>query len=305
MRRLFLLFLLILICACASVAPTRSSEPAPRALDASVIERAAGTPASVEKDGVVRISWPRSDVSVSVDGQRLPPAAGFSSWAAFQPTEQGAMLAGDTAVFEDEVDAAMDAAFESGLAVTALHNHFFYDVPRAFFMHIEGHGDPATLAGGVRKVWDAVKGVRAMRPEPADRFGGTIPESGSLNRQRIENVLGYPAPATGQILKMTIAREGTMHGTGVGGSMGLTTWAAFIGTDERASVAGDFIMTADEVQPVLRALRGRGIHIVALHNHMMGEQPTLYFTHFWGRGPAADLARGIRAALDAQAAAGN
>lgn len=213
------------------------------------------------------------------------------------------MLAGDTVVFEDEVDAAMDAAFASGLSVTALHNHFFYDNPRVFFMHIEGHGDTEDLARAVRAVWDNIKAVRARRPQPAQWFGGNVPVSGSINRESIENILGHPAPATGSVLKMTVAREGTMQGVSVGGSMGLTTWAAFVGTDELASVAGDFIMTVGEVQPVLRALRAGGIHIVALHNHMVGEQPAYYFTHFWGRGPAVNLARGIRAALDAQASA--
>jgi hypothetical protein len=106
------------------------------------------------------------------------------------------------------------------------------------------------------------------------------------------------------VVKVTIARQGTMHGAKVGGSMGLTTWAAFSGSDKLAAVDGDFIMTAAEVQPVLRALRKAGIHIVALHNHMIGEQPAFYFTHFWGKGPAEELARGLKSALEAQAGAG-
>lgn len=292
----------LLFCGCA----TRPQSPVPplrQPIEASVIERAAGAKASTEVDGVVRITWARTDVTVNVDGQTLPPSAGLTSWAAFQTIVGGALLAGDTVVFEDEVDAAMDAAFASGLSVTALHNHFFYDEPRAFFMHIEGHGSADRLASAVRAVWDAVKTVRAGRPHPAQWFGGHIAEEGSIDSNRLASILGHRVPIAGGVAKMTIAREGTMHGIRVGGSMGLTTWVAFVGSDLLASVDGDFVMTQAEVQPVLRALRRSGIHIVALHNHMMGEQPALFFTHFWGRGSAAELARGLRAALDAQAAA--
>ncbi len=204
-------------------------------LDAEKIAQAAGSKSTTTKDGVVRLGWPRTDVKVTVDGMPFPPAAGLGSWAALTPAAHGAMLMGDTVVFQDEVTPARDAAFTHGLEVTALHNHF-------------------------------------------EVQGGAV--------------------------KMTIGRTGTMHGVKVGGSMGLTTWAAFTGTDELAAADGDFIMTAADVQPVLRALRRAGIHIVALHNHMAGEQPAFYFTHFWGKGPAGELARGLTSALDAQAAAG-
>jgi hypothetical protein len=214
------------------------------------------------------------------------------------------MVMGDTVVFQDEVTPAMDAAFANGLEVTALHNHFFFDEPKVYFMHIGGMGEPEKLAAGVKAVWDAVKKVRADHPEPASRFNGKVPSAGTITADPIEKILGHKTESLKSVVKVTVVREGTMHGVKIGGSMGLTTWAAFSGADALAAVDGDFIMTAAEVQPVLRALRKANIHIVALHNHMAGEQPTYYFTHFWGKGPAEELARGVKSALDAQATAG-
>jgi hypothetical protein len=271
-----------------------------RKLDAEKIAAAAGTKATTTKDGVVRIAWARTDVTVKVDGMPLHPFAGLGSWAAFTPAPHGAMVMGDTVVFQDEVTPAMDAAFAGGLEVSALHNHFFYDEPKVYFMHIGGAGEPEKLAAAVKGVWDAIKKVRSERPEPATNFAGGTPKPGKINPAPIETALGQKSETQGGVVKVTIGREGEMHGTKVGGSMGLTTWAAFSGSDELAAVDGDFIMTAKEVQPVLRALRKAGIHVVALHNHMIGEQPAFYFTHFWGKGNTQELSRGIKSALEAQ-----
>jgi hypothetical protein len=238
-----------------------------------------------------------------VDGIKLPPAAGLGSWAAFVGGGEKAMVMGDTVVFEDEVDTAMDAAFNAGLEVTGLHNHFFFDAPKVYFMHVGGHGDAVQLAGGIRAVWDAIKAVRAARPEPAQSFGGPVPESGKLDAEAISKTVGHPAESIGEVVKVTIGRSGRMHDQAVGGSMGLTTWAAFAGSNALAVADGDVIMTANEIQPVLRALRKNGFHVVALHNHMVGEQPPFYFVHFWGRGAGSDLARGFRGVLDAQSSA--
>jgi len=212
------------------------------------------------------------------------------------------MAMGDTVVFQDEVTPAMDAAFAAGLEVTGLHNHFFYDEPKVYFMHIGGSGEPEKLAAGVKAVWDAIKKQRAAQPSPELGFDGVSPESGTVDVAVIETILGHKGQLQDGVLKVTIGRQGMMHGIEVGGSMGLTTWAAFTGGNAHTIVDGDFIMTAAEVQPVLRALRKAGIHIVALHNHMVGEQPAYYFTHFWGKAPARDLAQGLRAALDDQKA---
>jgi hypothetical protein len=280
------------------------AEPEKGKLDAEKIGAAAGVKPTVAPDGVVRIAWARTDVPVTVDGMPLKPFAGLGSWAAFTPAQHGAMVMGDTVVFQDEVSPAMDAAFASGLEVTGLHNHFFYDEPKVYFMHIGGMGEPEKLAVGVKSVWDAIKKVRAAHPKPAGHFAGDVPKDGKIDQAVIEKTLGHKGESQAGVVKVTIGREGTMHGVKVAGSMGLTTWAAFSGSDELAAVDGDFIMTSAEVQPVLHALRESGIHIVALHNHMVGEQPAFFFTHFWGKGKAETLASGVRAALDAQAKAG-
>lgn len=277
-----------------------SQQPAD-ALDPEVIEEAAETEVTVKPDGVVRIGWVRDEVPVTIDGMDFPPPAGLGSWAAFKPTSHGAMVMGDTVVFQDEVTPAMDAAFANGLEVTALHNHFFYDEPKVYFMHIGGHGDPQKLASGVRAVWDAIQQVRADRPRPAESFPGEAPDlQGDIDPQLVQNILGAEPSVNDGVVKVTFPGTGQMHGVRIGGSMGLATWAAFSGSNEYAAVDGDFIMAAGEVQPVMHALRKNGIHIVALHNHMIGEEPPFYFLHYWGKGSVEDLARGVKAALEAQ-----
>src|SRR4051812_24571313 len=153
--------------ACALTPVAWSAQQSAGKLDADRIGAAAGVKATTAPDGVVRIAWPRTDVPVTVDGVPLKPFAGLGSWAAFTPTPHGAMVMGDTVVFQDEVDAAMDAAFAHGLEVTALHNHFFYDEPKVYFMHVGGGGEPEKLAAGVKAVWDAIKAVREKHPGPA------------------------------------------------------------------------------------------------------------------------------------------
>jgi len=288
--------------AAGAAAAQGSGEP----LDAEALFSIIGTAANTTQDGIVRVTWPRTGVAVQVDGMDFPAPAGLTSWAGFAPASEGAMLMGDTVVFQDEVSPAMDAAFAHGLEITALHNHFFYDEPKVYFMHIGGHGEPQELARGVKAVWDAIREVRRQRPEPARAFAGEAPSpGGTIDHAAIGRIIGVePSVKDGGVVKVSIGREATMHGARFSGSMGLSTWAAFTGSNERAAIDGDFAMTASEVQPVLRALRRVGIHVVALHNHMVGETPAYYFTHFWAKGPAAELARGFRAALDAQREAG-
>jgi hypothetical protein len=168
-------------------------------------------------------------------------------------------------------------------------------------MHIGGEGQAETLAAGVKAVWGAIRAVRNAHPQPATGFGGATPAPGHVDADAVSKIVGQPATDSQGVAKITIGRTGTMQGMAVGGSMGLTTWAAFSGSDALAAMDGDFIMTAAEVQPVLHALRKAGVHIVALHSHMIGEHPSFYFTHFWSTGKAEDLAHAFRAALDAQA----
>src|SRR5258705_12007024 len=284
-------------CLAASALISAQSIAGPRAsLDAKAIGEASGATATPMPDGVVKSGWPRTDVTVPVDGMTLPPAAGLGSWAAFAPMATGAMVMGDTVVFEDEVDAAMDAAFTHGLSVTALHNHFFHDTPKVYFMHIGGEGQAESLAAGVKAVWGAIRAVRSARPQPATGFGGATPTPGHVDADAVSKIVGQPATDNAGVAKITIGRTGAMQGMLVGGSMGLTTWAAFSGSDALAAMDGDFIMTAAEVQPVLHALRKAGVHIVALHSHMLGEHPNFYFTHFWSSGKAQDLAHAFRTA---------
>lgn len=270
-------------------------------LNKQMIEKAAGTQASISGNAI-RIGWTRHDVKVRVDGMLFPPEAGLGSWAAFQSLDKSeeAMVMGDTVVFQDEVDAAMDAAFAHGLTVTALHNHFFYDEPKVYFMHIGGHGSATELATAVKAVWDAIKKVRTKNPEPAGKFAGLPPKSnGQINAKRIQEITGLdPTTKSGGVIKISSDRTATMDGAKIGGNMGLASWAAFTGVNELAVMDGDLIMTADEAQPVLKALRRSGLHVVALHNHMIGEQPAFVFTHFWGKDSITALARGFKAALD-------
>jgi Domain of Unknown Function (DUF1259) len=211
------------------------------------------------------------------------------------------MVMGDTVLLEDEVNPALSAALDAGLEVTALHNHFFYESPRVMFMHIGGSGTAEQLAPAVRKVLDAVRAIRASSPNPASRFaGGTVPEKNAITAAAIDAILGTKGEVNNGMYKATIGRTASMHGANVGKQMGVNTWAAFAGTDESALVDGDFAMTTEELQNVLKAMRKANLNIVAIHNHMTHEEPQYVFLHYWGKGPAAALAQGLKSALDTQ-----
>ncbi len=273
-------------------------------LDTAIIGRVTGLkPTVVDAENVVRVTVPRSDIKVSVDGTPLPPFAGLTSWAAFKPGEASeAMVMGDLVLVQDEVNPVMDACFANGLTVTALHNHFFYDDPKVFFMHIGGEGTVEQLAGGVRRALDAVRGVRTATPRPANGFGGrSMTPPSTITAGPIEETLGKKGDYKDGMLKLTFGRTvKTSCGCEVGNAMGVNTWAAFVGTDNHALVDGDFACLPGELQPTLKALRKSGINIVAIHNHMEDENPRIIFLHYWGKGPAAELAKGVRSGLDAQ-----
>jgi hypothetical protein len=297
------LFVIVQLAGCGHGGNTTSASH--DRLDADAIGKAAGTKTMTAEDGTVGIRWLRDDVKVVVDKVPLNPVAGLASVAAFHPTRDGAIVMGDMIVFQDEVTPAMDTAFKNGLEVTGLHNHFAFDEPKVYFMHIGGSGNAEKLAAAVKAVWDAIKEVRKNAPQPADSFSGNIPETkGSISEKEIEQILGQNVRAQGGIVMVQIGREGQMQGVKIGESMGLSTTVAFSGSDDYAVAYGDYIMSGAEVQPVLKALTEHGIHIVALHNHMIAEEPPFYFAHFWGKGPAKELAQGIKAALDTQRNAG-
>jgi hypothetical protein len=273
------------------------------ALDTGKIDRITGLKGKLnQEEGVYKISSPRADIKVKVDQWQMPPFMGLTTWAAFKPgMHQGAMVMGDIVLMQDEVNPIMSAALESDLQVTALHNHFFFDEPKVYFMHIGGEGDQEKLARGVRAILDKVKEVRAGQPKPADGFGGSqIPARSSITAAPLQEILGNNGESKDGMFKATFGRTVKMHsGEEVGKEMGVNTWAAFAGTDDNAVVDGDFVVLEDELQPVLRSLRKSNINIVAIHHHMTHEQPRTIFLHYWGRGPAQKLANAVKTALQA------
>jgi hypothetical protein len=247
-----------------------------------------------EKEGVYRVTFPRDDVKVIVDGWTMPPFMGLGTWAAFTEASNGAMVMGDTVLFEDEVNAAMSAALDNGLNVTALHNHFFFDQPKVFFMHIEGEGAVEKLANAVKKVYDATKQIRATSPKLKDSFGAhALPEKSSITATPLNEIFGMQGETKDGMMKFTIGRPARMHGVTIDKDMGVNTWAAFAGSDDNAIVDGDFAVTQDELQPVLKSLLKDKINIVAIHQHMTHEEPRIMFFHYWGRGRAKDLANAV------------
>jgi hypothetical protein len=277
----------------ASLRPSLAAD-----VDADAIARITGLQPEV-KSGVAKVSVPRNDLNVVVDGVKLSPFQGLTSWAAFKPAGDGAMVMGDLTLTEAEVNPTMSAALDNGLEVTALHNHFFYERPGVLFMHIGGHGTTEALATGVRKALDAAKAAAAPASEG---FGGpSIPERSTLDAKALTAILGEPAQEKDGMVKFVFGKKTAMHGTEAGAAMGVNTWAAFAGSAEAAVVDGDFAMLESELQPVLKALRHAKINVVAIHNHMTGEEPRIMFLHFWAKGRPDELARGVKSALATQA----
>jgi Domain of Unknown Function (DUF1259) len=250
-------------------------------------------------DGVVKVTRPRGDIGAVIDGRALKPFQGLTSWAAFQQTDRTTMVMGDIVLLEHEVNPALSAALEHGLEVTALHNHFFYDHPRIYFMHIGGSGDVDTLAQAVRAVFDAAEAA-----PKGDAFPGpAVPAEDSIEAAPLERIFGAKAQTKDGMAKFVFGMPTKMHGTAVGAAMGVNSWAVFAGSNGAALVDGDFAMLQSELQGVLRALRKAGIDVVAIHSHMTEEEPRILFLHFWGKGSAEDLARAIQGALETRKAA--
>jgi hypothetical protein len=289
MKRILVTALMSAALLCTSIA----------ALDTGKIDQIIGLKGKLnEKENAYKVTWPRSDVKVSVDSWTMPPFMGLGTWAAFTESKVGVMMMGDTVLFEDEVNAAMTAALDNGLSVTALHNHFFFDHPKVFFMHIEGEGSVEQLAGAVKKTYDAVKQARASNPQPKESFGGsTLPEKNSISAEPLNKIFGVNGDVNNGMVKFTFGRPATMHATKIDNTMGVNTWAAFAGSDDNTVVDGDFAVTEDELQAVLKSLVKQKIYIVAIHQHMTHEQPRMMFFHYWGRGRAKDLAEAIKGAF--------
>jgi Domain of Unknown Function (DUF1259) len=270
------------------------------ALDTAQIEQLTGAKGQLdEKEGVFKVSVPRTDLQLTAAGVKVSPSMGLTSWAAFEGSPRHTMVMGDLVLLEDQVNPVMSVALDSGLEVTALHNHFFWESPRVMFMHIGGMGDEKVLASAVGRVFAKVKETAGGKGEtPTAQID---PARSSLDPSRIEAALGVKGKLDQGVYKVTLGRTTRMHGAEAGNAMGVNTWAAFAGSDDHAVVDGDFAMLEGELQPVLKALRGARIDIVAIHQHMTGEQPRVLFLHYWGVGSTQDLARGLRTALDSTA----
>ena len=251
------------------------------------------------KDGVLKVNIPRNDISVSVDGVATPTPFGFGGWIAFTKGDHGDVMMGDLVLTEEEVNPVMSAVLDNGLDVTALHNHFFYETPRIFFMHVHGHGPSADITKRIAPALALIGKTPARREAGAAPAGKPI--EGTLDTAQLAKTVGHEGELSGAVYKITIGRPDIPlkeMGATINARMGLNTWAAFYGSDADAVVAGDVAMRADEVTPVLKALRANGIEIVAIHHHMTATEPTVYFLHYWGRGQARKLASGVRAAVD-------
>lgn len=269
------------------------------ALDTTKIEAGTGLKGTWnEEEQVFKVTVPRGDLDVTVDGWKMPAFMGLTTWVAFKDGKNAETMAmGDLVLLQDEVNPVMSILLDAGIAVTALHNHFFNDSPNVYFMHIEAEGKADKLAGDVRAALEKVKAIRAATPQPADSFGGGIPGKSAITAAPLAEILNTKPQEKDGMVKFVIGRETTMPcGCEVGKEMGINTWAAFAGTDDNAVVDGDFACLENELQPVLKRLRAGGIHIVAIHHHVIGETPRILFLHYWGRGKAANLAGTIGSA---------
>jgi Domain of Unknown Function (DUF1259) len=249
------------------------------------------------KANVLKVNIPRSDINVTVANVKTPTPFGFGGWIALTKGTGGMdVMMGDLVLTQDEVNPVMSALLDNGLEVTALHNHFFWEEPRIFYMHVHGHGKSADLARKVKPAIDLIA-KNASRPAGAPSAPAAAP---TLDTATIAQIVGTQGEQSGAVYKITIGRDDlklTEMGAPINARMGLNTWAAFVGTNDNAAVAGDVAMTASEVQPVLKALRKNGINVVAIHQHMIDTRPTVYFLHYWGTGPADKLATSFKAAL--------
>jgi Domain of Unknown Function (DUF1259) len=251
------------------------------------------------KDGVLKVNIPRNDLKVTIAGRPAPTPFGFGGWVALTKGDAGEVLMGDLVLTEDQVSPVTSALVEHGFDVTAVHNHFFREQPRIFYVHVHGMGTAADLAARLKPVI-AIVDQSASRGQPSAPPAASA-SAPTLDSAALVKIVGHPGEQNGPVYKITIGRPDIdlrEHGAAINSRMGLNTWAAFTGTDTDAMVAGDVAMLEAEVTPVVKALRANGLDVVAMHHHMIGTRPVVIFLHYWGTGPAATLATGVRAALD-------
>ena len=248
------------------------------------------------KSNVLKVNIPRNDVHVTIDSLAVPTPFGFGGWFAMTKGDGGdEVMMGDLVLLQEEVNPVMSALLDNGLEVTALHNHFFWENPRIYYMHIHGHGKAVDLAEHIKP------GLALIgKGQPSPPATSSAPKT-SLDTAQIARIVGHDGEQTGAVYKITIGRDDINlkeMGASITSRMGLNTWAAFYGSNEDAVIAGDVAMLESEVTPTLKALRSHGLDVVAIHHHMIETQPLIIFLHYWGRGPAPQLAQGFKAALN-------
>ena len=252
------------------------------------------------KDGVLKVNIPRNDLRVAISQRPAPTPFGFGGWVALTKGSNGTeVLMGDLVLTEDEVNPVMSAILQNGLDVTALHNHFFWEQPRIFYMHVHGMGTAAELSRRVKPAIDLID-LAAKRAQTSVTSAPPA-AAGTVDGAALAKIIGHQGEQSGSVYKITIGRPDIdlrEHGAAINARMGLNTWAAFAGSDADAMVAGDVAMLEHEVTPVLKALRASDLNIVAIHHHMTDVKPVVIFLHYYGTGPAAKLAQGVRAAVD-------
>src|SRR6267378_3478674 len=248
------------------------------------------------KAGVLKVNIPRNDLKMTIQGVSTPTPFGFGGWVALTKGTDGSdVMMGDLVLLQEEVNPVMSALLDNGIEVTALHNHFFWDDPHVYYMHVHGMGKATDLARQVKPGLDLIGHVKPEAASPATGSGAP------LDTAKLAKIVGHEGELTGAVYKITVGRDDLgmkEHGVVINARMGLNTWAAFVGTQEDAAIAGDVAMLESEVTPVLKALRKNGLDVVAIHHHMTGDRPVVIFLHYWGRGPAEKLAVGFKAALD-------
>ena len=251
------------------------------------------------KDNVLKVNIPRNDVKVTVAGVSTPTPFGFGGWVAMTKGDGGhQVLMGDLVLLQDEVNPVMSALLDNGFDVTALHNHFFWDEPRMYYMHVHGHGTASELA---QKLKPAIALIGKSSSGPAPAPPAAAAPQNALNTARLAEVVGAQGEQSGAVYKITLPRSDLKvaeMGATINARMGLNTWAAFTGTNDKAAIAGDVAMLESEVTPVLKALRKNGLDVVAIHHHMTADRPMIIFLHYWGTGPADKLAAGFKAAVN-------